>query len=223
MENKLIKLKPEFVKLGPKDRLYECPWPMIGITGGIASGKSTACRFLSDRGLAVVSADHLVKLIYGRPESVAFIKKHFPAAIGENQAIHFPTLRKIAFDHPGNRTLLENFLYPQLGWAFDLEFKRLKDRAKYECIVYDVPLLFEKQLQAKLDLSVCVYSTSERQLEQMVKRDNIDHELAKKMIEGQLPLSEKLKLADRVIRNEADLVALELACDEFIRYVALSS
>jgi dephospho-CoA kinase len=76
-----MKLKSEFIKLPQEKRLYQLPVPILGLTGGISSGKTTVSTIMAQNGLAIINADSLVKEIYSWPETIQFIKKNFPEAI----------------------------------------------------------------------------------------------------------------------------------------------
>ena len=90
------KLKEEFIKLSKADRLYKVEHPVIGLTGGIATGKSTVSRFFAKEGIPVISADALVKTIYEKSDTIEFVKNNWPSSIVNNN-IDFSILRKIAF------------------------------------------------------------------------------------------------------------------------------
>ena len=83
--NKMKKLKSSIKLLNPNDRLYQLPIPVIGLTGGIASGKSSVASLLQQKGFSLLSADNLVKKIYQRPESLEFVKLNFSSANYKNQ------------------------------------------------------------------------------------------------------------------------------------------
>ena len=89
----LLKLKPELITLNTSNRLYGVDIPIVGLTGGIASGKSTVSELFKERGAAVICADNLVKKIYQTDEALEFVLTNFPHCI-ENNKITFPLLRK---------------------------------------------------------------------------------------------------------------------------------
>ena len=163
-----------------------------------ASFKRAQKTFLKKLGLAVISADKLVKFIYAKSESKDFIKENYPECIDENEII-FPELRKLAFTKPKALEKLEQFIYPQMEKAFN---EKLELFPAQGVIIYDVPLLFEKELKEKLDLSVLVYASQETQIDRLVERDKIDISLANKIIQAQMNIEDKKKKADVVIGNE---------------------
>ncbi len=194
-----FKLKDEYIRLSKKNRLYHLDIPIVGLTGGVATGKSTVSSFFKKEGFNLINADILVHNIYKEKESLDFIKKTFPAAIIEG-TIDFKILRKLFFENKKNQQQIESFIYQRLEEAFLKESKNLK-----HLIIYDVPLLFEKDLGDKVDISICVYSSEDNQLKRLMERDKIDETLAKSIIKNQLDIEKKRKLSNFVINNDKTL------------------
>lgn len=190
-------LKQEFVRLNQKDRLYKLPVPVIGLTGGVASGKTTVSYILRDRGLTVVCADTIVKKVYHKESSLEYVRKNFPNAY-QDREILFPVLRKMVFNDPKIRKQLEDFIHPQMEEVF---LDEVRDKLDNGAILYNTPLLFEKKINLLTDISICVYCDSETQIERIIKRDSIDQELAKKMLASQIDIEEKREKSDFVIDN----------------------
>ena len=191
------KLASKWITKDPTTRLYNIPVPIVGLTGGIATGKTTIAQMFRDENIPVIDADRLVKNIYQKKESFDFVEKHFLEAIID-ETIHFKTLRELAFKTPQNQAKLETFIYAQMPAAFKEAYSEF---GPHEYIVYDVPLLFEKGLHSKTDVSVCAYSPRSIQLERLVKRDNISIELAETILSKQMDIEEKKKKADLFIEN----------------------
>lgn len=208
-------LKPNLVKLTPQDRLYNYDKPIIGLTGGIASGKSAVTKILRDMGLKVIDADQLVKSIYQTDECREFIQKNFPGA-WENGSINFPILREIFFQDLKSKAMIEAYIYDRLPNVFQTATHELKDQ---NFCIYDVPLLFEKKLHHKTDISVVVYSPRDIQLVRLMKRDNIGRESAERILDAQMDIEEKRKLADFVIYNDGTLEELAADIGQFLLQV----
>lgn len=206
------KLNSQWVTKTTNTRLYNIPVPIIGLTGGIATGKSTVAQFFKDAGIPVIDADKLVKGIYAKKESHEFVSQHFLEAIVDN-AIHFKTLRELAFKNSENQAMLESFIYAQMPDAFVKTYEAFEG---CEFIVYDVPLLFEKGLFTKTDVSVCVYSPRGIQLERLVKRDGISIDLAKVILDKQMDIEEKKKKSDLFIVNDGELSVLKNNFDKLL-------
>ena len=192
-------------RLAPDQRLHPIDIPLIGLTGGIASGKSSVAQILSRRGAAVIAADKLIKQIYAQESTKDFIRKNFSPCI-KGEKIDFPLLRQKVFQNNQARDLLENFLHPHLPEFFAEAFKKFSSP---NVVVYDLPLLFEKSLQKRFDMVVCVYCTRQQQAERLVARDGIDENLAMTMLKKQMDIETKKAHADVVIDNTSDTQRLK--------------
>lgn len=207
-----MKLKDIFITKTKEQRLYQVDCPVIGLTGGIATGKSTISKLFENEGIPVICADRLVKSIYKEQETIDFIKKNFSEAVDDN-LINFKKLREIAFTKISNREQLESFIYSKLPHAFNSEYSKLNSP---EILIYDVPLLFEKKMEDKFDLTICVYANKEIQIERIVKRDQSNAQLAEKILQSQLPIDEKKELSDFCIRNNKTIENLETEFEALI-------
>jgi len=186
------------------NRLYDLKIPVIGITGGIASGKSTVSKILMNQGEHVICADSIVKEIYQQDSTKNLIQRIAGKAIDDKSEINFKILRDLFFQNKQIKLELENHIHPQIERFF-------KDKMKSDLqrIFYDVPLLFEKKMESKFDYIILVKVNEETQLERLTKRDNIGPELAKKIIKNQLHFTEKEKRSDFIIDNNQDQSELE--------------
>lgn len=209
------KLKSNLVKLTAEKRLYQIPVPIIGLTGGIGTGKSTVASLLKKHGLPIIDADQNVKTVYQKPETLVFIKKHFPSAIVDNQ-IDFKKLREIVFVNQESKQTVEDYIYMHLPSTFKEAYARFNNPP---FIIYDVPLLFEKKLNPLVDVSVCVYAPRETQIQRLMARDHSTRELAEKILANQLDIEVKKELSDFTIENTGDLTILEKNVEEFLKNV----
>ncbi len=210
------KLKEKFQRLSPKNRLFELDIPLIGLTGSISTGKSTAANFFNEKGFPIICADTLVKKIYSQSSSVSFIKTLSKDAITKNNQIDFKILRKLFFSSNDIKTKVESFIYTQIPQSFLEEFKKLNSP---NFVIYDVPLLFEKELESKFDLTLCIYTTKTLQIERLVNRDKIETSLAEKIIQSQMDIEKKKKLADFFIDNSKSKNELKEGLNIFLKNV----
>lgn len=211
-----MKLKAEYQKLTENNRLYNVAHPVIGLTGGIATGKSTVASLFEKEGVPVVSADVLVKLVYKREDTIEFIKENWPDAFIDG-LIHFGTLRKIAFSEDLNREKIEQFIYKRMPEAFNEVYSTFSSPT---LMVYDVPLLFEKNLAPLVDVSVCVYTPREIQIQRLKERDGIDDELASQILATQIDIEDKKEAADFIIDNSGDLMDLKKNFQRFLKKIS---
>lgn len=210
-----MKLKNEFIRLVPDRRLYKLNIPVIGLTGGIASGKSTVSQMLKDKGLAVVDADRLVKEIYALPETQAFIQKEFPEVI-QAGTIQFHLLRQKVFSDTKVKATVENFIYQRLPQTFQKAFEKFNQP---QVLIYDVPLLFERDMQGYFDLTVLVYAPQDRQRERLIKRDQQTPGIADSILNQQMNIEEKKLKADFVVDNSKSEAELTKEVENFLRQI----
>lgn len=196
-------------KLTSKQRLHGCNIPILGLTGGIASGKTTVANMLKDLGIEVINADELVKEIYSTQEAIGFIQKVAPECV-INHDINFPSLRQQVFDDESLQEKIETFIYARLPKKF------LERAANSPWVVYDVPLLFEKELNEMVDSILLIATKREIQKQRLIERDNSTEQLADKILDLQWPLEDKKKMSDYIIENNSNLESLKESLDLFI-------
>lgn len=207
-----MKLKDKYHKLNSTTRLSNLEVPIIGLTGGIATGKSTASDYLKKKGHPLLCADILVKKIYQEEETLKFIEGHFPQVVLEGK-IDFKKLRDLFFHEALVQKKIEGFLYPRLSQKVKEEFKLLGSPSY---LFYDVPLLFEKEMAAHADVLLVVYAKASIQKERLILRDKITEELAEQILSKQWPIEQKKKLADFVIKNEGAPEELPVEIDKVL-------
>ncbi len=200
----MLKLKRQYIHLNKANRLYECPVAVIGLTGGIATGKTTVSNLLKEKKIPLIDADQLVKEIYQFTDTLAFVEQNFSSVI-TNGKINFKQLRNIVFFDNKKKQQLESYIFSHLPELFH---QKLQKQTYTNFVVYDAPLLFEKHLNSLCDINICVYAPKEIQLQRLILRDNIDFELASKMLANQLDIEKKKSMADYIITNSSDLKEL---------------
>jgi dephospho-CoA kinase len=182
----------------------------IGLTGGIATGKSTVGQLLAGRfGLPVLDADRFARgaLAPGSPAARAVLARYGKAvAAGAGDAIDRAALGRIVFADPLERRWLEQLVHPLVRQSFEAELERL---AHAPVVVLMIPLLFETGLESlcsEVWLVTCLPAT---QLQRLIGRDGLPEHEARQRIAAQWPLARKQALADRLIHNDGDPQALE--------------
>lgn len=211
----MSKLKNKYIQHTQASRLSGLASPIIGLTGGIATGKSTVSDYLKAQGHPVICADQMVKRLYSREETKAFIAQNFPEAYGA-QGIDFKKLREVFFHQEKAQAMIEGFLYPRLALEVKAEFE---DLGSPSYIFYDVPLLFEKNMASGVDLRLLVYAPYELQLKRLLERDKISTELAQEILSKQWPIDQKLKLSDFVIKNEGAREELPTEIEKILKEI----
>ena len=183
---------------------------LVGLTGGIASGKSTVAEILKRQGAAIINADVLAREVV-EPDRQAWteiVNTFGTAVLQPDRALDRQKLRAIIFDDPDARKKLESIIHPQVR---ALAEQRIREHAAagYAVIVYEVPLLFEGNLQEWLRPVILVACDVDTQRNRLQSRDNLSAVQAQKHIEAQMSLEEKRRLADYVIENNGSLEDLE--------------
>lgn len=200
-------------KLTQETRLHNTPVPVIGLTGGIATGKSTVSKYLIGHDIPVICADKLVHEIYENQESLEFISQVAPAAVIDGKIL-FPKLRELFFADSELQKKIETFIYSKIGLQFREKYKSFNN-PKY--LIYDVPLLFEKGLDKLVDYIVVVYSSRSQQIERLINRDKIDKPLAESILDKQFSIEDKKSKADYIIENNTNLDGLEKNIESFLK------
>ena len=159
-----------------------------------------------------------MKSIYKKPETIEFLKKVVPNVV-ESSAINFKKLREVFFENAEIKKNLEAFIYSKLPEEFHERMSN--NTANNNFVFYDVPLLFEKNLQHRLDTTLCVVTNKSKQLERLISRDEISASLANKIIKSQMPMEQKSKLADFIIYNDQSIIKLEENINEFINNILI--
>ena len=210
-----MKLKEKYIRLTSQNILHGLNIPVIGLTGGIATGKSTVAKFFRNKGLPILDADELVKNIYAKDETRNFIKQNFSTAI-QHDRIHFPTLREIFFNDAKAKDEIERFIYQRLPQEF---LDALTKLGNPDFIIYDVPLLFEKKLNLLVDLTVVVYAPRGVQRARLMKRDGILDEMAQNILNHQEDIEDKKSKADFIIDNSQSETELREEIEQFLRKI----
>lgn len=210
------KLKRKYITKTIEQRLHHCPIPVVGLTGGIATGKSSVAKILRKKGHFVIDADQLIKKIYQKPEVISAIDA-LDLKFVEKNKIQFQRLREWAFESNENKGLLEGLLYPYLPSEFNNLVTEARTLQGVNTVIYEVPLLFEKNLSPLVDVSVCVYISGQLQLKRLAARDSTTSvETLKAILEQQWSIEKKAKASDYIINNAGDLKNLEQQVDIFI-------
>lgn len=177
----------------------------IGITGGIASGKSTVTNYLRQKGFQVIDADAVVHELQAKGGKLYDILVDFYGnnILAPDGDIDRQALSEQFFSDDTVRaqvSALQNTIIRQ-----ELLARRDDLLQEHEVVFMDIPLLFELDYQSQLDQVWLVYLDPAQQLNRLMKRNNYSEEQAQKRIAAQLSLDEKRQLADRIIDNSGDL------------------
>ncbi|MBI5542516.1 MAG: dephospho-CoA kinase [Deltaproteobacteria bacterium] len=183
---------------------------VIGLTGGIASGKSTVARLLAAMGVPVVDADQLAREVVepGRPAHAA-IAARWPQFIRSDGTLDRAGLGALVFADPGQRRELTAKVLPRIIEELDTR-KRTLEASGHACCVFEAATLFEERLEHLVDGVLLVSLAPEEQVRRLVARSGLSEAEARARLAAQLPLEEKARRARWVLDNsgpEAGLAA----------------
>ncbi|WP_394233185.1 dephospho-CoA kinase [Niallia oryzisoli] len=183
---------------------------IIGLTGSIASGKSTVSEMIRNLGITVIDADIEARLAVEKGEDAYHkIVDHFGQAILlEDGSINRAKLGDIIFNNEQERMVLNGIVHPAVRNRMAEKREKAVNRGE-SLVVMDIPLLFESKLTKMVDRIVLVYVDEEVQLFRLMKRNQYSKEEALARIQSQMSLREKKELADAVIDNNGSLEQTE--------------
>ena len=179
----------------------------VGLTGGIASGKSTAAKFFGALGVPILDSDQVARDVVepGQPPLERLVERFGRGILTPDGHLDRPALRNIVFSDPRARADLENLTHPAIGAA--LEARSAAAGGPYQILV--IPLLVEKNLSAHVDRVLVVDCDEELQIRRLNARDGSTRAQAQAILDAQVSRNARLKAADDVIKNEADMSAVQ--------------
>ncbi|QVY60639.1 dephospho-CoA kinase [Cytobacillus gottheilii] len=179
---------------------------VIGLTGGIASGKSTVSSMLKQMGFTVIDADIEARLAVEKgTEAYEEIVRHFGEDIlNETEEIDRAKLGSIIFQEEEQRLKLNSIVHPAVRQQM-LQKKEAAIQKGESLIILDIPLLFESKLEYLADQTLLIYVDEQTQLARLMARNKLTEDEAIARIRSQLPLADKKKLADDIIYNNGTI------------------
>ncbi len=179
----------------------------IGITGGIGCGKSEVCRMLEQHGVPIIHADLVAREMMDTDEQ---IKSQIKGAFGND--VYQPDgkldrkrFAAIIFNDEKARGTVDQIVHPQVIQYQKNELEKLERSGKYKFAGVEAALIFEAGAEKQFDLMVVVATSEKRVIQRLMKRDGLSKEEIMKRIASQMPLAEKIKRADIVVRNDGSL------------------
>lgn len=187
---------------------------VIGLTGGIGTGKSTVARRLIEKGYTVIDTDIISKEVIEKEEVIIKIKEEFGDILDYNGKINRKKLGQIVFKDEKKLNVLNSIMHPII---LNEMRKQINEKSKlHNIIIVDVPLLFEINIEKEFDIILLVYSTKEIQLKRIMERDNRTKEEALNMINSQMDLEFKKKKSDYILKNNNTLKDLYEEIDKVL-------
>ncbi|MGZ3613171.1 MAG: dephospho-CoA kinase [Thermodesulfobacteriota bacterium] len=192
---------------------------IVGLTGGVASGKTAVSGVLKEEGAYIIDADQIARELV-QPHQPAWnelVRTFGEEILQEDGSIDRKKLADRVFADPNQRKLLNQILHPLITEEMDRRTKEIGQKNPQAIVVIDAPLLIEVGYHRKVDKVMVVTSTQAQQVERLKGRDGISFEEALRILSSQMPIEEKVKLADFVIRNEGSLAEVRKRTKEVFR------
>jgi dephospho-CoA kinase len=174
---------------------------VVGLTGGLASGKSTVAKMFKQCGAVVIDADELAHEVVkpGKPAWREIVKTFGKTILNQDCSLNRQALGNIIFRNPKNRRHLERIIHPRVAREQTRLTRHAAQKDPHAVVIYDVPLLFEVGIDKRVDKTIVVTADRETQIARLKKRNGLTLAEAIRRIRAQMPLSKKVRLADIVI------------------------
>ncbi|SNS85168.1 dephospho-CoA kinase [Anaerovirgula multivorans] len=182
----------------------------IGLTGGIASGKTTVSNTLRELGAVIIDADKIAREVVekGKPAYVDIVSYFGEEILLKNDQLDRKKLGSIVFSNPCHLEKLNQFTHPRIFKAIDKKINYYKQNQSNRVIILDAALLIETDLKNKVDEVWIVVVPKILQIQRLMERDGLSFEEANQRIKSQMPTEKKIPFADRLINNSGDLEEL---------------
>ena len=180
---------------------------VVGLTGGVASGKTTVSRILQQEGAYLIDADLIAReLVQPQTPTWSELIRVFGREILEkDESVNRKALADRVFSNPQKRGQLERILHPQISREIDRRIEEIRKKDPDAVVVVDAALLVETGAHRRMDKLIVVTATEAQQVERLGRRTGAAPQEARGILSAQMPLAEKLNVADFIIRNEGTL------------------
>ncbi len=177
----------------------------LGLTGNIASGKSTVAKLFEELGCYTIDADEISKIVMSKSgEAYQPIIYYFGKNIlTPDNDIDRAKLKEIVFSDKEKLSILESIVHPAIKNYEKKKVSEIKGKNNSAIIITHAALIIEKETYKRFDGVIVIYVSKEKQKKRLLKRDEMTEELADKIINSQMPIEEKLKYADFIINNDS--------------------
>ena len=174
---------------------------LIGLTGGVATGKSTVAKIFKRCGAVIIDADELARLVVqpGKPAWRDIVRQFGGSILNADRTINRQALGAIVFSHPAKREALERIVHPRVAREQQRLTREATRKDPNAVVLYDVPLLFEAGIDKRVHKIIVVTADQKTQIARLKKRNGLSRAEALRRIRSQMPLTTKARMADLVI------------------------
>lgn len=176
---------------------------LIGLTGGVATGKSTAAEMFKQCGAVVIDADQLARDVVkpGKPAWREIASLFGKAVLNPDRSLNRQVLAAIVFRHPAKRRTLESIVHPRVAREQARLTKQATRKDPHAVVIYDVPLLFEAGIDRRVDQTIVVTADRNTQIARLKNRNGLSRAEALRRISSQIPMAQKIQEADYVLNG----------------------
>jgi len=174
---------------------------LVGLTGGVATGKSTVANMFKKCGAPAIDADLLARQVVepGKPAWRAIVKLFGKTILNPDRSLDRQALGSVVFRNPKKRQQLERIIHPRVARGQRRLVRRIIKRKPHTVVIYEVPLLFEACVDKRVDKIIVVTADRETQIARLRKRNGLSRAEALRRISSQMPLAKKRRRADYVL------------------------
>jgi len=196
---------------------------LVGLTGGVATGKSTVAKMFKQCGAAVINADLLARQVVepGKPAWRAIVKLFGRTVLNQDRSLDRQTLGSIVFHNPKKRRQLERIIHPRVAREQQRLVHRIAKRRPHAVVIYEVPLLFEAGVDKRVDKIIVVTVDRNTQIARLSKRNGLSRAEALRRIRSQMPLAKKIQQADHVLNGTLSRPSLRKQVDQLFNSLCL--
>jgi len=180
---------------------------IIGLTGGIASGKSIVVSVFRELGAIILDADQIARLVVlpHQPAWEDIVEFFGPQVVNEDESLDRAKIGEIVYNNPDSLKELNRITHPRIMQYYKDEMRRIKLEQPDAIVILEVPLLYETNMDKLCQQVVVVCVDRETQIKRLMERDKMSYEDAVRRINAQMPMDEKVRRADFVIDNRGSM------------------
>jgi dephospho-CoA kinase len=174
---------------------------LVGLTGGVATGKSTVAKMFKQCGAVVIDADELAREVVkpGKPAWREIVALFGKTVLNQDRSLNRQVLGNIVFRNPNKRRQLEQIIHPRVAREQARLTRQAARTDPAAVVIYDVPLLFEAGIDKRVDKAIVVTVDRKTQISRLKKRNGLSQAEAIRRINSQMPLAKKIQRADHVL------------------------
>ena len=176
---------------------------LVGLTGGVATGKSTVAKIFKRCGAVVIDADELARRVVepGKPAWRDIVKLFEKTVFNPDRSLDRQALGSIVFRNRAKLRQLEHIIHPRVAREQQKLVRRVAKRNPHAVVIYEVPLLFEAGVDKRVDQTIVVTADRKTQISRLKKRNGLSRTEALRRISNQMPLAKKIQRADHVLNG----------------------